>query len=94
LQYYFWFSYVLLGQCKRLPIRFFFYGLLLLFTLFRKERSPANACSKRFCKSHHNGFLSAFQVPKGFGCTFFGAYGVTGKGSSSVAPLIAALALL
>jgi hypothetical protein len=33
----------------------------------------------------------AFQVPKGFECTFFGAYEVTDKGSSWVAPLIAAL---
>ena len=31
------------------------------------------------------------QVPKGFECTFFGAYEVTDKGSSWVAPLIAAL---
>jgi MFS-type transporter involved in bile tolerance (Atg22 family) len=30
------------------------------------------------------------QVPKGFECTFFGAYEVTDKGSSWVAPLIAA----
>jgi hypothetical protein len=35
--------------------------------------------------------IDALQVPKGFECTFFGAYEVTDKGSSWVAPLIAAL---
>jgi hypothetical protein len=34
---------------------------------------------------------NSWQVPKGFECTFFGAYEVTDKGSSWVAPLIAAL---
>lgn len=55
-----------------------------------KQHSPANACPK-FSKSHNQRISDAFQVPKGFECTFFGAYEVTDKGSSWVAPLIAAL---